>query len=269
MIERELFSVVQERLKENQYFLGKNSAKEIYLLTGKAFCGHCGTPMVSDGGNGRLGTTYHYYACKKMKKRCCDKKREDKERLERNVIEFLRDFLSESNNVEKAASDVLAYYEKRTSDDGLRSLEVRITKARQDVENWAEAFVNAKSQLLRDSIETKMQDLEMLLSDLLTQKSKLELERGYKLTKADIMDFVAELLKGNPADKEYQRKLINNLLSTVYVYDDCIIGYFNIKPTDGTKLQTADLTETNEAVEEVMCSNFIPTPSANSEKSEL
>lgn len=59
------------------------TAKLPYLLTGKLFCGHCGSEMVSDGRISKLGVQHHYYACKKKKKSLCDKKREDKDKLER------------------------------------------------------------------------------------------------------------------------------------------------------------------------------------------
>ena len=53
----------------------------------------------------------------------------------------------------------------------------------------------AQSVLLRNSIEKKMADYEVLLNDLHEQKVKLELERGFKFTKQDILDFVKGILK--------------------------------------------------------------------------
>ena len=54
----------------NRYFLGgKETAKEPYLLTGKLFCGHCGTEMVAGGGKSKTGKQYYYYECKKKKKK--------------------------------------------------------------------------------------------------------------------------------------------------------------------------------------------------------
>lgn len=50
IIDKALFAEVQKRLAKNKYLAGANSAIEPYLLTGKLFCGHCGTAMVSDGG---------------------------------------------------------------------------------------------------------------------------------------------------------------------------------------------------------------------------
>ena len=65
-----------------------------------------------------------------------------------------------------------------------------------------------------------MEEYEILLNDLKYQEALLELERGYKITKKDIIDFVAELLKGDRNDKEYQQKIVDNLVSQVFVSDD-------------------------------------------------
>ena len=49
-----------------------------------------------------------------------------------------------------------------------------------------------------------------ILNDLKYQEALLELERGYKINKKDIIEFVAELIKGDRNDKEYQQKIIDN-----------------------------------------------------------
>ena len=77
--------------------------------------------------------------------------------------------------------------------------------------------------MLRANIEHKMQEIEILIKDLSASKAQIELERGKKQTKEKIIDFIAEMLKGNPADKAYQKLLIDNLVYKVFVYDDHII----------------------------------------------
>jgi hypothetical protein len=57
IIDKALFLRVQDRLKSNKYFSGSNSAREPYLLTGKAYCGHCGTRLVGDSGIAKPATS--------------------------------------------------------------------------------------------------------------------------------------------------------------------------------------------------------------------
>ena len=163
------------------------------------------------------------------------------------VAQAVKDFLSDKRNAARAAADTIAYYEQRTGDSGLRSIETRITQAQQEVENLTNAFIEAKSALLRAGIEKKMQDYETLLADLQAQKSQIELERGRQVTKQQILAFVAELIKGEPTDKEYQRKIIDNLVFMVYVYDNEIVTYLNFGVDKA--IERVRLDETNAAIE--------------------
>lgn len=247
IIDKALFERVQNRLRKNKYVAGGMATAKIpYLLTGKLFCGHCGTDMVSDGGTSRNGVKHYYYACKKKKKGECDKKREDKDSLEKYVTACITDFLSNKNNAEIVVSDVLNYYEKRTDEQNLKSVRLKIANLRKDADRLADAFVKAKSELLRESIEKRMREYELLLDDLCSQKAQLELERGYRLTKNDLLDFISELLKGDIHDKEYQRKIIDHLVSRVFISDDHTVVYFNIK--GGKNINSVSFDDTKSAL---------------------
>ena len=261
IISKDLFERVQKRLQENQYFLGGNTKGRIdYLLTGKLFCAHCGTEMVSDGGISKTGIHHHYYACKKKKKAQCDKRREDKDKLEKYVVDCVRDFLSDTKNVEVAADDVLNYYEKRTDTNVLKSVQTKIANTKKEIEELADSFVKAKNKLLQDTIEKKMGEYEVLLNDLIYQEAQLELERGYKITKKDIVEFVGEVLKGDPNDKDYQKKIIDNLVSQVFVSDDDTVVYLYIK--GGKTIDLLDINDTNEVLK-MANSVRMQTPTSN------
>lgn len=229
IVTTELFNKVEKRLNANRYFAGGTAtAREPYLLTGKLFCGHCGTEMVSDGGTSKSGTRHYYYACKKMKKKQCDKHREHKDTIERYVVDCVRDFLSDEKNAEMVVSDVLNYYDKRTDATNLKSIVSKIAKARKEVDDLTDAFVKAKSQLLQNSIEKKMADYEILLNDLENQKVKLELDMGCRVSAKDLLDFIQIILAGDPDDKDYQKKLIDHLVNEVFASDDNTTVFFSI-----------------------------------------
>ena len=251
IIDKETFDLVQKRLHENRYFSGGQlTAREPYLLTGKLFCGHCGEEMNSDGGTGKLGKQHYYYACKNKKKGLCDKKRENKKSLETDVTNYVRNFLSDKEKVAVAINDVLKYYDKRTDETNLKSIATKIANANKEVEELADAFVKAKSSLLQKTIEKKMEEYECLLNDLHLQQMQLELERGYRITKEDLLCFVEEVLKGDPNDKEYQKKLIDNLVYQVYVYDSHIIAYFYL--SGGKSIETLDFETVDKSVKETI-----------------
>jgi DNA invertase Pin-like site-specific DNA recombinase len=246
IIDKPLFDKVQERLGLNKRLAGTKSALEPYFLTGKAFCGHCGTAMVSDGGTGKLGKKHYYYACKQMKKRLCNKKRENKDALEKFVVEEIIKFLSQPKWVNRIADDMVAHYEKRTGEDGLRSIQVKITNAHKQVAEWTVAFVEAKSALLRNNIERQIAEYEILINDLEVQKTKLELERGVKLSKKDIVSFVAEMMNFDPSDKEHWRTMVDILVKKLFIYDNRYVCFFNLM--DG-EIESITFEDANTAIQ--------------------
>ena len=231
IIDKELYEQVQERLKANQYFMGgTQSARETYLLTGKLFCGYCGKEMIADGGTSKSGRQYHYYSCKNSKKnkKVCSKKRESKDGIERLVTHMVKNVLNNKKEMVKIVDDTIKYHDARTDMAFLKSLNTRIANLEKEIQDRSTAFVKAKSQLLRETIEKQMEEYEILLHNLKTQKVQLDLERGYKLTRDDIMAFVSEFAKGDENDKDYQKKVIDYLVYQIFVKDDKLVVALNI-----------------------------------------
>ncbi|MBP3388975.1 MAG: recombinase family protein, partial [Clostridia bacterium] len=75
LIDVETFEKVQKLLVQNRRAPARKWSKADYLLTGKLFCGRCGSTMVGESGTGKSGNKYQYYCCiEKKKKRTCKKK---------------------------------------------------------------------------------------------------------------------------------------------------------------------------------------------------
>ncbi|UKI15148.1 MAG: hypothetical protein L6V85_04180 [Clostridiales bacterium] len=108
-------------------------------------------------------------------------------------------------------------------------------------------FIEAKSQLLKQRIEKRMQECEVLLADLEKVKARLLLERGQKLTEQDILSFVNIILQGDVNDLEFRRRLIDNLVYKVYVSDNYTTIYFNIK--GGSRINEITLEDTKVAID--------------------
>ena len=103
--------------------------------------------------------------------------------------------------------------------------------------------------MLRANIEKKMQEIEILIKDLSASKAQMELERGKKITKETIIDFIAEMLKGDPADKEYQKTLIDNLVYKVFVYDNHIVTYLTFG--NEKDIKEISLADNDKAIDEL------------------
>ena len=236
IIDRDLFDKVQERLKQNKYFTKANVVKEPYLLTGKLFCGHCGTMMRADGGVSRTGNIYKYYVCAKVRQKDCDKSREAKGELEKCVAYETVKFFSDPKQVNKVANDVIAHYERISGDSSLKSIDAQMAHTQKEMKDTTTAFIQAVSlqnALLQTSCQERMNELGVLLTDLQKQRTKLELQRGQKIAKEDITGFISEFISGDVDDKAFQKRLINNLVYLVYAYDDKTVVFFTVR--GGTK----------------------------------
>lgn len=228
IIDEITFEKVQKRLALNRHYAAANKPLERYLLTGKAYCGYCGSLMTADVGTGRHGEKHYYYVCHKKRKNQCNKKRENRYPLEKFVTTKVQEFLMQPENAQRVAVDTINYYEQRTGDDGLKSIDARIANINREVETMTNAFIHAQSELLQLTIEKKMREQEILLADLQQQKAQIMHERGQRLTVDKILDFITNLVQGDPNDKEYQRLLIDNLVSRIYIFDDDVVPIFNI-----------------------------------------
>ena len=249
IIDKATFAAVQKRLEKNKILAGANSAVEPYILTGKAFCGFCGDSMTAGGGTSHTGAKHYYYVCHSKRKGGCRKSSENKNTLEFTVANAVYEFLSRRENAEIVAQDTINYYEQRTCEDSLRSIEARIRHAKDEAEQLTNAFILARNDMLRANIERKMQEIEILIKDLSASKAQVELERGKKCTKEKIIDFIAEMLKCDPADKEYQKQLIDNLVYKVFVYDDHIITYLTFG--NDKEIKEISLADNDKAIDEL------------------
>ncbi len=62
-----------------------------------------------------------------------------------------------------------------------------------------------------------------------------------------MLDFIDELLKGDVNDKDYQKQIIDHLVSQVFVGDDDTVVYFNIR--GGKNTEQITLNDTKETIE--------------------
>ncbi len=88
-----------------------------YYLTGKLFCGNCGTSMIGEyGTSSHTKSKYYYYVCVKSKKRNgCKMKRIQKEKIESFVINYLFDLIYDDDFCNEVA-DTIVKMQQETSE---------------------------------------------------------------------------------------------------------------------------------------------------------
>ena len=229
IISKELFDIVQTRLAEHKSQPARQKAKEEYLLTGKAFCGHCGATMVGISGTSKTSAKYHYYACsKRYKEHSCQKKNECKDYLEKYVVEQTLNYVLSEGQIENIANGMLEKWNRNTTAIKIKAYEKQLIKIEKDLDKCFELLFNASNDEMQKRMNDKANSLTIEKQDIQDEIRKLQLMQVVTYTKEDVKNILAEYLDGNINDKEYQRKIINKFVNSVYIYDDKIAIYYNL-----------------------------------------
>ena len=87
-----------------------------YWLTGKLYCGECGSTMQGVSGTSKTGRTYYYYYCSAQRRKECHLHKARKQDLEDMVLFALHNIVDDEENVTALALDAAEYYEKNHND---------------------------------------------------------------------------------------------------------------------------------------------------------
>lgn len=255
IIDKELFNRVQNRLDQNKRAPATQKAKVEYLLYGKAFCGYCFSNMVGVSGRGRNGEKHYYYTCAtKYKQHTCNKKTEQKEALEVNIVSYVKNYISDQENAYHLADMVLQEYKRYITSTRVSDVERLLKEIDKQLDDIVDTLLSAKNALLIQKLDEKANDLEQQKKVLDKELSKLKLALALPHSRDDIVNYLQMFADGDPNDIEYRRKIINRLLKAVYIYDNQFLVYLNI--IDGQNIAFDKLPDLSKAVKSTQNQNF-------------
>ena len=233
IVDKDLFDRCALRAEQNRRAPAKGKGEVDYLLTGKLFCGTCGSPMVGDSGKGKTGAVYYYYTCSNRKKnggvKACPKKREDKGFIEWYVVEQTLKYVLDPERIALIAERVVAAYNKDFSADAVADLERQLAAAGREMDKLADSLINAASPRLVESINKKAEQLDAQIAELDDELAKLRICAAARLTVEQVTAWLKSFCNGDPLDLEFRRRIIDVLVNAVYLYDDKVFIFFNVK----------------------------------------
>ena len=244
IVSKSLFEKVQTTRKHSQTARARNKAKMEYILSTKLFCGHCGNPMIGDSGTSKTGKIHRYYTCNHRKRhRTCDKKMEKKEPLERLIVEYtVREVLT-NENIEEIATKAMEIVEKELQDTSvLTSLKDNLKETNKKLKNVLSAI---EQGVITSSTKERLEELEQERAILERQISKEEIKKPF-LTKERIIFWLESFRNGDINDIEYQTRVIDVLVNSIFVYDDTegskkIVCTFNISGSNTITIKSSDI----------------------------
>lgn len=215
IISKDLWNQCQTKIKEHKIAPAASRSVK-YLLTGKIFCGLCGSPLIGASARGRLGKKYYYYQDTKRKDPSCPVKRVQKDQIESVVLTFLINKVSDAQFISDLADLVMRYQEQKSDSSELEALQAQMSDVKQRLHNLEEAVEHG---VFNDSTQERMMELIKRKESLSEAISAAELISPVRFTREQIIAAI-EHLRGNPKDPRYADRLIDIFLNAVYVYPD-------------------------------------------------
>lgn len=217
IVSKEVFEVVQRRLKINAQAPSRGKAKVDYLLAQKLFCGHCGSVMTGECGTSKSGETYNYYTCAGRKRfHSCDKKNLRKEWIEQTVAEDALSLLT-NEHIDEIAEIAVNQAELEASQNTV------IPALKAEIHNIERSITNllrlAERGADSDSLYNRLQELETLKKNL-EKRLTDELRAVVVLEKDHVIWWLRKFSKGDIKDPVFCRQVIDLLVNSVTVWDE-------------------------------------------------
>ncbi len=219
IVDEETFERVQMMLKRNKRTSGRMKAPAIYMLSGKLFCGHCGSPMVGESGTSGTGAIYNYYKCTDRKKhRGCQKQNEKKELLEQTIVQETIKQIAQPHIIHQIAKNVSDLAYKEFNDKSrLISLQKELKGVQKAISNLLKLV---EKGIETDDVGDRLLELNAQKSELLKQIAAEEIKKP--TIDPERMEYWLNKLfdKGFTDNAEYQQRIIDTLVDKVFVFDE-------------------------------------------------
>ena len=245
IIERDLYDKVQQLLTANAPSRGKKTGKRYFALTGKLYCGHCGSAMVGDLGTSQNGTVHAYYTCSHRKTSHgvpggkCRKKSERQDFLEWYIVRQTMSHVLTDSRISEIAQRIEKLSQDDQKNNGLREAENRQKEINRELDELTDRLIGTRNQLIVDRINKRADELAAELEIVEADISRLRLQLDRTMTASQIEQYLRALKTGDPLDKDFRRRIINTFIQRVYLFDDKILVYYNIKETAPIEYESA------------------------------
>lgn len=220
IIDKALFDQVQKEIQRRSFTKIRQAPQgsEVYLLSGKLFCGHCGEPMTGERGRSKTGKEYRYYSCNGTKTRSrngCKKKRVQKEVIEAEVMRLINEEILTDDFIALMVNAVIKYQTEDHEASVLSSLRQQHKTVTRKLNNLVTA---AENGIWSETTNNRLHELEAEQRHL-EDRIREETLTQPVFTAEDITAFLTGLKRAQKTDTDAQRYLINSCISRIYLFD--------------------------------------------------
>lgn len=217
IISYDLWKAVRNMSLEGKALGGKNSAKNIYLLSGLVRCGCCGKTMnIANGGKNRDGSYWRVYRCKD---KCVHGV--EYQKLENCVLDFLVSTASEGNLVQQTLDlvDQLNSYAAEDLQQDSEPMRASLSEMQRERDNLFK--LASKSDDPPASLLEEIRRREAEISQLKEKLRTAELASLY-IDKQAVLERFHRLLNVRSLERAEQKMVVREIVEAVTIYDDRI-----------------------------------------------
>ena len=225
IIDDDLFDRVQRRMAFNKKAPAKAKATEEYLLTTKLFCGTCERLMAGESGTSSTkGVKHYYYKCGGAKRKLgCKRKAVRKHWIERAAVLVTVQRVLRDEEISRIADSILAL--QNSEDATIPALKKQLADTERGIENMLNAI---QQGVLTSSTKERLEALEKQRDDLKIAILQAELQKP-KYTKEQIVSWIGQFKYGDVNSREYQKRIIDTFVNSLYLFDDRLVITYNFK----------------------------------------
>lgn len=241
IIDKRTFEIVQERIKDNKRSPARMKAREGYILSGKLYCGYCGSLMTGESGTSKTGKTHHYYKCfGKKKGNECKKKNFQKDELENLVVQLTLQHILSSSIVDEITTEVLKYQEEQRNTAELIILRKELAQTETYISNVMKAI---KRGIITDSTQEELEKLEEEKKAIQEKITKAEYDEPLHITKEHIEFWFEQFSSYNYEDEGAREYLVKYFINKIILFDDKLIIIYNHNGDNRTELSSTEIEE--------------------------
>lgn len=232
----EVFTTCQERAASDKRNFGHKRSAVEYMLSGKLFCGHCGSAMTGDAGTSRNGAVHNYYTCfNKKRRQGCTKKSEPLEAIERYVVAQTVEFILKPGRRELIAKKIAAFHKQDCGAEKIDEEKRRLAAIEKEINDCVDALLKTSSKTALQRINERLALLEQQKEDAELQIAKLNITASMSITAEACDAWLCTFCDGDIEDADFRRRIIYAFVNSVFVHDDKIAIYYNIGDLSGEK----------------------------------
>ena len=230
IISKEAFDSVQVKMKERQHKAAKFSAKQEYLLSGKLYCGECGSPYAGNSRRPRPGhPMYVSYKCTRRNQRnqLCKNPEINRDKLEQLVLEKLSTTIFDPKVIPQLVKEYNAYIDNKSgsSRERIEALRSELRAVERKISNAVNLMIETGSVAIKDKLR-ELEESKEKLSFALSEAEAAANQNRFSEAKVQRLFHTAkeQLRTGALANR---RAVIDQYVDKVLIHPDRIEVYLN------------------------------------------